>query len=99
MVGTAQTSRPTSFSTRITANRRVEVVRRGPRLQMRVTGKALTEAEARKVVQQCLSEGEQLLDCIARDGGRALSYRFTFIVWPRSGGHTGRILDQLRTAA
>ena len=89
----------TGFSTLITENRRVEILRRTACLTIRVTGNALTEPEARRVGIDHLDSGEQLLACIERDGTAALSYTFTFVIWPRISCHTTRIVDQLRSVA
>lgn len=94
----ARLSDPALFATLITAERRIEVVRRGAQLTLRAIGRALTEAEAREVSERQLNEGEQLLNCIERDGTRGLSYSFTFVVWPKPTSHTGRILEELQAA-
>ncbi len=93
-----QTS-PTAFITTITRSRRVQIARSGARLTLKVTGRALTERQAREVLEAHLEPGENLLDCIERDGTPALSYSFTFVVWPKATSHTRGILDDLRTAA
>lgn len=90
---------PTAYVTTITRSRRVQIARNGARLTLKVTGRALTERQAREVLEAHLEAGENLLDCIERDGTPALSYTFTFVVWPKPRSHTRGILDDLRTAA
>ena len=75
------------------------VDRQGARLVVRALGRALTELGARTASLEHLAEGERILQCVERDGTRALSYTFTFVVWPKTQGHTARMLDDLRSAA
>ncbi len=60
----------------------VHVERRGAILEVRSLGRALTESEARARSRGQVATGERLLQCVERDGTVALSYRFTFVVWP-----------------
>ena len=75
------------------------VNRQGARLVVRALGRALTELEARTASLEYLAEGERILQCVERDGTQALSYTFTFVVWPKTSSHTSRMLDDLRSAA
>ena len=75
------------------------VERDGARLCVAATGRALTEAEARAVSAAGLTDGERLLACVERDGTATRSHHFTFVVWPRTATHSGRLLQELRHAA